>query len=389
MSAEPASTAVGVEAVVAAAPIVQRQNYVDVFRGLLIAHMALDHTSLMYNAGRRGEELAALPPDIPTDILQFLTRFTGVPVAPAFCFMAGFMVALTSMRREERGVSPGEVTRRLVIRGLVLIAVDAVIMGLPRAAMGFYSFMVLTCIGVSIIMLALVRHVSSAILLPVGLAVLALHPLIDVSALPVALRAILYEPVRTGAFRSMYPLIPWSAIVLVGFVAGRDAVTRKEPVRLWMRLAGACLFLFFAVRLSGGYGNAFAYENVLSREFWFFAKYPPDLPFLTWSFAIVFVSLSALWLLTRRSMPTVLRPLVVFGRVPFFFYVVHFYILGIGAALLGRKLDLFGTFGVWLLLLVFMTWPCAWYYRKKRDRPNFITLFLIHCAHGPRGPATR
>jgi hypothetical protein len=68
--------------------------------------MALDHTSLMYDAGRHGEELAALPPDIPTDILQFLTRFTGVPVAPAFCFMAGFMVALTSMRREERGISP-------------------------------------------------------------------------------------------------------------------------------------------------------------------------------------------------------------------------------------------------------------------------------------------
>ena len=50
------------------APIA-RQGYVDVFRGLLIAHMALDHASLMFNAGRAGEELAA----------------AAAPAAPATC----------------------------------------------------------------------------------------------------------------------------------------------------------------------------------------------------------------------------------------------------------------------------------------------------------------
>jgi uncharacterized membrane protein len=107
----------------------ERQAYVDVFRGLLIAHMALDHASLMFNAGRGGEELAGAAAPIPGDIWQFLTRFTGVPVAPAFFFMAGFMVALTSIAREGRGVAQHEVTRRLIVRGLVLIAVDALVMG--------------------------------------------------------------------------------------------------------------------------------------------------------------------------------------------------------------------------------------------------------------------
>jgi len=69
------------------APIA-RQGYVDAFRGLLIAHMALDHASLMFNAGRAGEELAAAAAPVTGDLLQFLTRFTGVPVAPAFFFMA-------------------------------------------------------------------------------------------------------------------------------------------------------------------------------------------------------------------------------------------------------------------------------------------------------------
>ncbi|MGQ0445407.1 MAG: hypothetical protein ACT4O2_09850, partial [Beijerinckiaceae bacterium] len=81
--------------------------------------------------------LASALPEAPTDIFQFLMRFTGVPVAPGFFVMAGFMVALTSMAREGSGVPSSEITRRLIIRGLVLLVVDAVIMGLPRAAMGF------------------------------------------------------------------------------------------------------------------------------------------------------------------------------------------------------------------------------------------------------------
>src|SRR4030095_520716 len=69
-----------------------RQSYVDVFRGLLIAHMGLDPASLRFNAGRAAEELAAGPAPAFGDIFQFLTRFTGVPVAPGFFFMAGVLV---------------------------------------------------------------------------------------------------------------------------------------------------------------------------------------------------------------------------------------------------------------------------------------------------------
>ncbi|HVF16432.1 MAG TPA: heparan-alpha-glucosaminide N-acetyltransferase domain-containing protein, partial [Steroidobacteraceae bacterium] len=312
-----------------------REPYVDSFRGLLIAHMALDHASLMFNAGRGGEELAALAPDFPSDIWQFLTRFTGIPVAPAFCFMAGFMVAMTSLARVTRGISHGEVTRRLIIRGLVLIAADAIIMGLPRALMGFYSFMVLSSIGVAIIVLALIRDVPTKILLPASLAILLLHPLIDVSGLPIELRAILYEPVREGAVRSMYPIIPWGALVVLGFVVGRDAVTRTNPIRFWLRIGAMCFAVFFAVRLYANYGNAFEYTSVTSRDFWFFAKYPPDLPFLTWALAITFVTLAALKFITRDRTPSLLKPLEVFGRVPFFFYLLHFYVLGVAQALIG------------------------------------------------------
>jgi len=356
--------------------VATRQPYVDVFRGLLISHMALDHASLMFNAGRATEELAATPAPDFGNVFQFLTRFTGVPVAPGFFFMAGLMIALTSGARENRGVPHPEVTRRLLIRGLVLIAVDALIMGLPRALMGFYSFMVLSSIGVGVIVAALLRNVSGRILAPAALAVLVLHPLIDVSSLPVALRAIVYEPVRTGAFRSLYPIIPWIGILLLGFVVGRDATSRERPARLWGLLSPLSLVLFFGIRSLGSYGNAYAASSVASIDFWTFAKYPPDLPFLAWSFACIFLSLAVLSTIARERVPMLLRPFVVFGRVPFFFYVVHFYVLGIAQAVLRTKVDLPQTYLIWLLLLLAMAWPCAWYYEKKRYRPNLVTRYF-------------
>lgn len=62
--------------------------------------------------------------------------------------------------------------------------------------------------------------------------------------------------------------------------------------------------------------------------------------------------------LTRHGVPALLRPFVIFGRVPFFFY------------------GLLETYVIWLLLLLAMAWPCAWYYRKKRERPNLVTRYF-------------
>jgi hypothetical protein len=55
---------------------------------------------------------------------------------------------------------------------------------------------------------------------------------------------------------------------------------------------------------------------------------------------------------------------------------VHFYVLGIAAGIFRTKLGLAETYAIWLALLVVMIGPCAWYYRKKRERPNWITRYI-------------
>jgi len=66
-------------------------------------------------------------------------------------------------------------------------------------------------------------------------------------------------------------------------VVGRDAVRREQPASFWLLLSVVSLALFCAIRLAVGYGNAYSYASVASFEFWQFAKYPPDLAFLTWA----------------------------------------------------------------------------------------------------------
>lgn len=354
----------------------QRLQYVDHFRGLLIVHMALDHASAIMNKQRWGDELAAHNPGMPGSLAQFIARFTGVAVAPGFAFMAGFMIALTTLRREGRGQTKREVTRQLITRGIVLIVADATVGGIFRAAQGFYSFMVLSSIGASIIIIALIRDLPRVVLTAIALAIVVLHPLLDVSGLPVPLRAVIYEPIREGYFRSLYPIIPWVGVVLLGFVLGADAAVRERPRKLWLGLAGLSFALFFGVRVSGGFGNAYPHEGLGTLGFWIFAKYPPDLAWITWSFWQIFLVLAVLHWVSERGPAPVLKPFALFGRVPFFFYLTHFYLLGIMTMATGGKRGLKEAVLLWVVGVALMFPICRWYDRKKRERPNWVTRYV-------------
>ena len=213
--------------------------------------------------------------------------------------------------------------------------------------MGFYSFMVLSSIGAALIALAYLRRLPARYLLVGALAVLALHPMLDVSALPTALRAILYEPVRTGVVRSLYPIIPWCAIVVVGYVAGRDAALHGPDVR---RLAAA-RGRVRGCSSSSACPAATAMRTATKRcgpRVLDFREVPAGSGVPHLRVHVHLPGLAVLAQLARNGTPAWLRPFEVYGRVPFFFYIVHFYVLGVRQAMIRTRFGLLETYLIWL-----------------------------------------
>ncbi len=341
-------------------------------RGLLMSHMALDHASLFFNRGRFANEYPWERP-VPVDLWQFLTRFTGVFVAPGFSFMAGFMIAVTSDRRAGRGTDEGAITRRLMLRGLILIAVEAIFLQLPSR---HYHVEVLACLGVSMILVALVRLWPSTVLLPIALAILALHPLLDGRVPDNVVGRLLHDARPLGGFVALYPLLPWIGVMLFGFVVGRDFNRHPDAAKRWTLWAAVFAGLFLLVRLPAGYGNAYGYDRVASCAFFTWAKYPPDLAWLTWSFMTIFALLALLVRFPALAEIAPSRFVAAFGRVPFFFYVVHFYVLGLVGWMIApqllKSLPLWQVYAIWIALLVLLWKPCAAYFAYKERNPKSL-----------------
>lgn len=297
-----------------------RLGFVDAFRGLLMVHMALDHASMYFNSGRWAHEWAWQHPGAPDDLFQFLTRFTGVSVAPGFCFIAGFMVALTSARAEARGTGGWPTTKRLLIRGFVLIGFDYLLISLPEHSFRFL-FAILSCLGVCLIVVALLRRLPTWIVLALSLSIVLLHPLLVGTGRPAAM--LLYEGGFDMArgFGVIYPVLPWLGVMLAGLATGKLFLRNKaDAERGWLILAAIFFGLFFVVRSLGGtYGNAYEHQGVAGIEYWIFAKYPPDLAWLSWSAWQIFLGLGLLRIIERQGLIRWLEPLLVYGRVPFFF----------------------------------------------------------------------
>jgi uncharacterized membrane protein len=349
-----------------------RLPFADLLRGLLMVHMALDHASLFWNRDRFADEFwYALP--TPVDFPNFIARFTGFPVAPGFSFMAGFMVAITDAGRAARGDAEPAVRRRLLTRAALLIVIELAGFSL---AMGHVQVGVLTCLGVCLAITTFVRRAPLRILAPVALAILALHPLLRglwtdrLDAAGVTIK-VLHQAGRFPGLDVYYPLIPWLGVMLLGVAAGRRYL-EKGPGD-WPLFAAIFFGVFLVVRFLG-IGAAGGYERAFSYAFFTWSKYPPDLPWLAASFAALFATLAVL---ERFQGGRVLKSfpaefIAAFGRVPLFFYVLHFAILWITAPRDRHQLP--AALLAWILVLLLAWWPCvAWREFQARRRNRFQT----------------
>ena len=308
---------------------------IDVVRGVVMILMAIDHVRVY----------SGLPAGGPTPGI-FFTRWVTNFCAPAFIFLAGTSAFLHG--RKHPGLS-----RFLLTRGAWLILLELTVL---RVAWTFnFDFMhyemagVLWAIGWCMILLAGLVKLPLRTIGALGLLIIAAHNIVDphletlVPALGNSrlsgLWKILYlgffaGPIRLGPdgpnLIVLYSIIPWIGVMAAGYAFG--AVLLLDPLerdRICIRVGLGAVALFLVLRGFNLYGDPRPWNAVPGEggapamppllAFLNTNKYPASLDFLLMTLGPTI----ALMPLFERARGAVARWITVFGRVPFFYYVLH------------------------------------------------------------------
>ena len=353
---------------------------IDVLRGLVMAVMALDHTRDFF--GTSGFN--------PRDVMEptlFLTRWVTHFCAPTFIFLAGLSAFLYG-----RGRSTEELSRFLLIRGLWLILIDLTLIKFGwRFEVDLYrlSAGVIFVIGASMVALAALIWLPRWAIAGVSLIMIAGHNLFDgvrAEELGGASWAwhLLHEPglVPLGHgvnLYVLYPLIPWIGVMAAGYLLGPVMqVEERTRQRVLFGLGAAVTLGFVVLRATNLYGDPAPWtpqQTLLSTVLSFLncEKYPPSLLYLMMTLGPALMLLACF----EHARGAFARLLATFGQVPFFYYVVHLYLIHALAVattfamtgVLTRTptigLGLPGIYFVWLLVLVLLYPICRWFAELK------------------------
>jgi uncharacterized membrane protein len=387
-----------------------RLQSIDILRGAIMIIMALDHVRDYFSAD--AQHFA--PDDLTkTTAALFLTRWITHFCAPVFMFLAGSGAFLWL----QRGRTRGELSRFLVTRGIWLIFIELTVV----RCLGFYftfdysfiALLVIWAIGGSMIALAGLIYLPPRVLLAVSVAMIVLHNSLDgVSAAQFGAMAwmwnVLHQP---GAFQLGqhtillgYPLIPWIGVMSVGYCFGQVFLLDAER-RRWIlfRLGWAITAAFVVVRAANIYGDARPWAVQKSAVFTVLSflncvKYPPSLDYLLMTLGPAIIVLA----LIEHVRVGPRNPLLVFGRVPMFYYVLHLPLIHALAVvmagirygdplflikhrlptLVGPTPDFPADYGynllicyvIWILIVVSMYFPCRWYANlKSRRREEWLS----------------
>lgn len=379
----------------------RRIESVDLLRGMIMIIMALDHSRDFFHTGALTGD--PLDPATSTPVLYF-TRWITHFCAPTFVFLSGLSAWLQGARKSKKQLS-----RFLITRGLWLILVDLTIMSLGLTADIHFSLFVLETlwsIGAGMIILGLVIRFPFYLILTIGLVIVFGHNLLDFaersreSALPVWW-SLMHRPAIIPLWGDhslfiLYPFLPWAGLTLVGYCFGRlftgtDPAFRKKI----LLLSGISALLFFiVVRAINVYGNPTPWAGQGDTMATFFSfmnvqKYPPSLLFLCATIGPVFIFLA---LIKDHVSSRLGKIAIVYGRVPLFFFILHFYILHIATviaylvrghslqegmtgvpglpfkfAMPGEGYSLATVYLVWITIVILMYPLCKWHDRYKTE----------------------
>src|SRR5215470_7249340 len=141
---------------------------VDWLRGLVMVLMTVDHSSAAFNSGRLfGDSAKTWVPGTALPVAQFFTHWMTHLCAPTFLFLAGFSLYISVRRRRADGVPEGDITRFILVRGLVIALLDPLWMVFVHR--GELVLQVLYAIGVAMMAMAFLRRLPAQVLGALGL----------------------------------------------------------------------------------------------------------------------------------------------------------------------------------------------------------------------------
>lgn len=383
-----------------------RLDSIDFLRGAVMILMALDHTRDFFH---RDAGLIN-PTDLSqTSLALFLTRWITHYCAPVFCFLAGTGAFLSL----GRGRSKRDVSWFLLTRGFWLVVLELTLVNagwLFRFDLYFHFLQVIWVLGWSMIVLAALVHLPLSLVAAYGVILIAGHNLLDgvrVSGFWNWLWLFLHVPgvLEFGQFQFFlaYPLIPWSGVMALGYAFG--ALVRRDPAerrRIFLRLGLAITAGFVLLRASNLYGNPEPWTSQATPAFTVLSfidcyKYPPSLLFLMMTLGPALIALALL----DRPLGRFAQPVIIFGRVPLFFYLLHIPLIH-GLAVLtawalhgsaggiwngppgfpgvelvpGWGFSLPVVYLWWALVVLLLYWPCRWFAElKQRRRDAWLSYF--------------
>jgi uncharacterized membrane protein len=378
-----------------------RLDSIDLLRGLIMVLMALDHARDFFGT-------SAMNPRDVHDPALFLTRWVTHFCAPIFIFLAGLSAFLYGNRgRTRQGVSLFLLTRGA---WLVLLELTVVLLGWTfNPAFNFFVLQVIWAIGWSMIALAGLIYLPRVALAALALAMIAGHNLFDGMRAEqlqgfAPLWLLLHEPgllttVAGIKVLAVYPLVPWIGVMAAGYAFGPVMNCPEAQRRRWLLGAGISLVgIFVALRALNVYGDPAPWQpsptwsaSVLS--FINCEKYPPSLLYLAMTLGPGLIALA----LFESARGRLAGWLITFGRVPFFYYVAHIYLLHVvavaAAAFTGAELawlfqdpiatkpDGYGVslplvYVLWIAIILALYPLCRWFAALKQRRNDWWLSYL-------------
>lgn len=371
----------------------RRLPELDAARGLIMILMALDHTMGMV-VHKSFVELWAAPVPAYGTLQAFFTRFVTHTCAPGFAMIMGAGMVFFAYSRREAGWSEAKIIRHYWIRAIVLVTImltlEAIVWtqvypprpGSPPIPM---LFGVLFSLAGSMALGSLLLRAPSGVLAALGVGLALITQWIVPISLPIKEAAevinlpMMFTFVPFGKWVPplnifvLYPVMPWFVFTLFGMVMARHIQADRTQTERMLPFAGLALVAAFVIlRVMGGFGNFHPVEGKGVIAFLAVTKYPPSLAYMCLFSGVNLLIISA-FSRAGAFWSNGNNPLQVFGKCPFFFYILHLYFFMVLGKLFENAPGYWVGYACWALGLALLYWPCrAFVSLKGRSSPNSI-----------------